>query len=114
VPTPVIDKWLKGDFHSWVTTPGAKSPQRAQDNKRRLLYLDDETRKVAHGYQQKLAPYKGAWEALAQREHAVEQLDRLAREAGLDLVELLKSGIDKNQLVRYVMNKYKQAKLLPQ
>ena len=44
------------------------------------------------------------------RSHAVKQLDRLAREAGLDLVEVLNSGVDKNNLVQYVMDKYKEAK----
>lgn len=64
VPTPVIDGWLKDDFHAWVTTPGATGQQRAEDNKRRLFYVDDETGKLGHGYGQKLAQYKGAWELL--------------------------------------------------
>jgi hypothetical protein len=60
----VIDKWLRDDFTSWVTTPGAKGQQRAEDNKRRLFYVDDDASKLGHGYRQKLAPYKGAWKLL--------------------------------------------------
>jgi hypothetical protein len=41
VPTAVIDKWLRDDFHQWATTPGAKGQQRATDNSRRLFYVDD-------------------------------------------------------------------------
>jgi len=65
VPTPIIDKWLKDDFHNWVTTRGAKGQQRAPDNLVRLFYADDETDKPNHGYSQKLAPYKGSWELLS-------------------------------------------------
>jgi hypothetical protein len=64
VPTPVIDKWLRDDFHTWVTTPGAKGQQRDADNKRRLFYVDDDASKLSHGYQQKLAPYKNGWRLL--------------------------------------------------
>ncbi len=64
VPTPVIDKWLKDDFKTWVTTPGAKGQQRAEDSKRRLFYVDDENGKLGHGYRQKLEKYKGAWHLL--------------------------------------------------
>ena len=64
VPTPVVDKWLKDDFRQWVTTPGAKGQQRAEDNKRRLFYVDDDTRKLGHGYRQRLAAYKGGWKLL--------------------------------------------------
>jgi hypothetical protein len=65
VPTTVIDKWLRDDFTKWVTTPGAKGQQRAEDNKRRLFYVDDETDKASHhGYRRKLVPYKGAWNLL--------------------------------------------------
>jgi hypothetical protein len=64
VPTPVIDDWLREDFNEWVTTPGAKGQQRAADNKRRLFYVDEETEKLGHGYQSKLAPFKGAWNLL--------------------------------------------------
>ena len=66
VPTPVIDSWLRDDFQAWVTTPGAKGQQRAENNKRRLFYVDEETGKLGHGYRQKLARYKGAWELLSQ------------------------------------------------
>ena len=65
VPTHVIDKWLKNDFHAWVTTPGARGQQRAQDNKRRLFYVDEATDKLGHGYKKRLASYKGAWELLS-------------------------------------------------
>jgi len=68
VPTPVIDKWLRDDFHHWVTTPGAKGQQRATDNIRRLFYVDDEAEKLSHGYNQKLGPYKGAWDLLSANE----------------------------------------------
>lgn len=37
VPTMTLDRWLKRDFKRWVTTPGAKGQQRAQDNKKRTL-----------------------------------------------------------------------------
>lgn len=65
VPTPVIDKWLKDDFDQWLTTPGAKGQQRAADNPRRVIYVDDEAEKISHGYNQRLAPYKGAWKLLS-------------------------------------------------
>ncbi len=64
VPTPVIDKWLKDDFHTWVTTPGVRGQQRAEDNRRRIFYVDDDTGKLGHGYRQRLAPYKGGWKLL--------------------------------------------------
>jgi Holliday junction resolvase-like predicted endonuclease len=64
VPTHRIDKWLKDDFQTWVKTPGAKGQQRAKDNKRRLFYVDDDTSRLAHGYRQKLAEFKGAWNLL--------------------------------------------------
>jgi hypothetical protein len=51
-------------FNTWVTTPGAEGQQRAADNKRRLFYVDDETQKLSHGYSQKLAPFRGAWNLL--------------------------------------------------
>ena len=63
-PTKVIDKWLRDDFNLWVTTPGAKGQQRAEDNKRRLFYVDEDPSKLGHGYRQKLAPYKAAWKLL--------------------------------------------------
>jgi len=66
VPTPVIDKWLKDDFETWVNTPGAKGQQRAKGNKRRVFYADDETEKLGHGYRQKLERYKAAWRLLGQ------------------------------------------------
>jgi hypothetical protein len=46
VPTPVIDGWLKDDFQAWVTTPGARGQQGAEDNKRRLFCVDDEAGNV--------------------------------------------------------------------
>jgi len=64
VPTTVIDKWLRDDFAMWVTTPGARGQQRAEDNKRRLFYLDDDTGKLGHGYRQRLAQYKGVWKLM--------------------------------------------------
>ncbi|MGD0520001.1 MAG: hypothetical protein ABSA48_01980 [Terracidiphilus sp.] len=64
VPTSVIDKWLRDDFNRWVTTPGAKGQQRAEDNKRRLFYVDDDSSKLSHGYRIKLSPYVGAWNLL--------------------------------------------------
>ena len=64
VPTTVIDGWLRGDFRTWVSTPGAKGRQRAEGNKRRIFYVDDETTKLGHGYRQKLAPYLGAWQLI--------------------------------------------------
>jgi hypothetical protein len=110
VPTAMIDKWLKDDFHAWATTPGAKGQQRDETNKRRLFYVDDDTTKLGHGYQQKLAPYRGAWETLAKRQHAIAQLDTLAAEAGLDLVELIGSGMKGKELLEFVMDKHKRAK----
>ncbi len=64
VPTPLVDKWLKDDFKTWVTTPGAKGQQRAKNNKRRLLHLDDDRGKPGHGYHHKLATYRGEWKLL--------------------------------------------------
>ncbi len=64
VPTPVISKWLSDDFQTWVSTPGAKGQQRAQDNKRRLFYVDDDSNRIGHGYRNHLAPYVGAWKLL--------------------------------------------------
>jgi len=64
VPTSVIDKWLRDDFETWVTTPGARGQQRARDNKRRIFYLDDDTSKLGHGYCHRLAAYLGAWSLL--------------------------------------------------
>jgi hypothetical protein len=64
VPTPVVEKWLKDDFETWVSTPGAKGQQRAADNKRRLFYVDDDLKRLGHGYAQKLSLYKGAWSLL--------------------------------------------------
>lgn len=73
VPTSVIDGWLRDDFHAWVTTPGAKGQQRAENNKRRIIYVDDDSSKLAHGYRHKLAPYLRAWNLLGsvsvQRQH---------------------------------------------
>jgi len=64
MPTQVIDKWLKDDFREWVTTPGAKGQQRAEDNKRRLFYVDDDMGKLGHGYRKRIATYKHAWKLL--------------------------------------------------
>jgi hypothetical protein len=64
VPTTVIDKRLRDDFTKWVTTPGARGQQRAEDSKRRLFYVDDVIGKMEYGYRQSLAPYKGAWKLL--------------------------------------------------
>ena len=65
VPTPVIDKWLKDDFQTWVTTPGVKGQQRAKDNRQRIFHLDGDPMRLSYGYRQKLAPFKGEWEGLA-------------------------------------------------
>lgn len=65
VPTAVVDEWLRIDFDLWVNAPGAKGQQRAKDNKRRVIYLDDHVDKVSRGYSRKLAPYKGAWNLLS-------------------------------------------------
>src|SRR6266581_6752141 len=54
VPTTVIDKWLRDDFNAWVTTPGAKGQKRAEDNTRRLFYVDEQKDTLAHGYLLKL------------------------------------------------------------
>lgn len=67
VPTYVIDNWLREDFLMWVTSPGAKGQQRAKDNKRRILYVDDDTSKLGHSYRQRLVPYLGAWDPLGSR-----------------------------------------------
>lgn len=47
---------------------------------------------------------------LARRQHAIAQLDTLAPEAGLDLVELIGSGIKGKELLEFVMDKDKRAK----
>ena len=54
--------------------------------------------------------FQGAWETLARRQHAISQLDTLAREAGLDLVELIGSGMKGKELLEFVMDKHKWAK----
>ncbi len=64
VPTSMIDSWLREDFNSWVTSPGAKGQQRAGDSRRRLFHMDGQTNKVGYGYIPKLAPYAGAWHLL--------------------------------------------------
>jgi hypothetical protein len=64
--TRAIDSWLKDDFHTWVTTAGAKGQKRAEDSKRQVFYADDETGKLGHDYRQKLARYKDAWDLLGQ------------------------------------------------
>ena len=66
VPTPAIDKWLKDDFQTWVTTPGAKGQQRAKDNRQRIIHLDGDPTRLSYAYRQRLAPYKGVWETLEQ------------------------------------------------
>jgi hypothetical protein len=107
VPTPLIDKWLKDDFHTWVTTPGAKGQQRAKDNTRRIVHLDGDATKVSCGYRQRLAIYKGAWETLARGEYAIEQLSLLGQQAGMSvdsLLDLAKSGMNGQQLVDYLMD----------
>ena len=65
VPTPMIEKWLKDDFQTWVTTPGVKGQQRAKDNRQRIFHLDGDPMRLSYGYRQKLAPFKGEWEGLA-------------------------------------------------
>lgn len=64
VPTVEINAWLVGDFEEWVSTPGAKGQQRAQDNPRRLFYVDDRAGKISHGYRPKLEPYREGWSLL--------------------------------------------------
>jgi hypothetical protein len=66
IPSTVIDKWLRDDFDAWVTTPGAKGQKRAEDNKRRIFYVDGQKDILAHGYLFKLEPFKGAWHLLGQ------------------------------------------------
>jgi hypothetical protein len=112
VPTPLIDKWLKDDFQTWVTTPGAKGQQRAKDNTRRIVHLDGDPTRLSYGYRQKLAPYKGAWEKLATREYALDQLALLGQQGGLNvesLLELAKSGMNGQQLVDYLEDLRKRA-----
>jgi hypothetical protein len=116
VPTPVIDKWLKDDFQTWVTTPGVKGQARDAANKRRLFYVDDDTTRLGHGYQQKLAPYKGAWESLAKKQHAFDQLALLAQQVGLNvdsLIALVNSGMNGKQLVEHLVGLHKRAELTP-
>lgn len=72
VPTVVIDEWLRVDFELWVSAPGAKGQQRATDNKRRIIYMDDRIGEVSRGYDQKLAPYKGAWNLLSVNTHPAD------------------------------------------
>jgi hypothetical protein len=63
-PTPVVDKWLREDFQKWISTPRPGVPERRTASKRRILYVDDETEKLHHGYLRKLASYQGAWNLL--------------------------------------------------
>jgi hypothetical protein len=62
--TDVVDGWLREDFESWVTTPGARGQQRDRDNSRRIFYLDERTDKLGHGYSHRLAQYKNDWSPL--------------------------------------------------
>jgi hypothetical protein len=64
VPTTVIDKWLKDDFRKWITTPGTKGQQHAEDNRRRIFHVDDRGEAIGHGYRKKLARYLSAWNLL--------------------------------------------------
>ena len=64
VPTPVIDKWLRDDFQTWVTTPGAKGQQRAKENKQRIIHLDGNPARLGYGYRERFVPYKAAWDTL--------------------------------------------------
>ena len=57
-----------------------------------MLILDGEATKVSYGYRQKLAPYKGAWEKLATKEYAFDQLGLLGQQAGLSVESLLELG----------------------
>jgi len=112
VPTTVIEKWLKEDFQTWVTTPGVKGQARSADNKRRLFYVDDDTTKLGHGYQQKLASYKGAWGSLARKQHADDQLLLLAEQVGLNvdsLIALANSGMNGKQLVEHLVGLHKRS-----
>jgi len=70
VPTHLIDKWVRGDFTTWVTILGAKGQQRAKDNKRRIFHADDQKGRVGQGYLRRLRQYKGAWRLLDATEFA--------------------------------------------
>ena len=64
-PTEVVRRWLDADFEDWVRTPGARGQQRDATNKRRLIYLDGDPSRRAHGYREtKLAPYRNNWAIL--------------------------------------------------
>jgi hypothetical protein len=61
VPTKEVHDWLTADFKSWLETPGPIKEQHSADNKRRLIYMDDNEGETAHGYLNKLKPYRAKW-----------------------------------------------------
>ncbi len=64
VPTKIVNAWLITDFKSWLETPGPIKEKRSVDNKRRVIYMDDEKGKTSHGYLIKLKLYRAKWELL--------------------------------------------------
>ena len=64
VPTKKMNDWLTADFKSWRETPGPIKKQRSADNKRRLLYMDNNESETSHGYLIKLKLYRAKWELL--------------------------------------------------
>ena len=64
VPTRLIDDWLQTDFKTWLRTPGRNNSVHDPKNPRRMMYLDDDHSKVAHGYRLRLNPYLAKWNLL--------------------------------------------------
>jgi hypothetical protein len=64
IPTKKMNDWLTADFKSWLKEPGPIKKQRSADNKRRLLYMDDNEGKTSHGYLIKLKTHRAKWELL--------------------------------------------------
>lgn len=64
IPTKKMNDWLTADFKSWLEEPGPIKKQRSADNKRRLLYMDDNEGKTSHGYLIKLKTHRAKWELL--------------------------------------------------
>ena len=59
VPTPVIDKWLKDDFQSWVTTPGAKGQARDETNKTPIVLRGRRCGQTGARLSTKVGPLQG-------------------------------------------------------
>jgi hypothetical protein len=56
LPTPVLDRWLKDDFDTWLASPGKKGRMHSRDNPKRNLSYSV--------YEERLREYRMKWELL--------------------------------------------------